>query len=68
VSKQNLNLFIAAFDAIKIIKIGIELKKLWPFKIKGVKTSKKQTTKYYKGQFPNTKKNPCMLLKLKNDL
>jgi len=39
---------IHAFDALKIIKNGIELRKLWPPKVKGVKNSKKQTTKHYK--------------------
>jgi hypothetical protein len=28
--------------------------KFWPFKVEGVKNSKKQTTKCYKGRFPNT--------------
>jgi len=53
---------IGAYGALKIVKNGIELKKLWPFKIKGVKNSKKQTTKCYKGRFPNTHKNPRMLI------
>jgi hypothetical protein len=28
------------FNALKIVKTGIKLKKLWPFKIKGSKTQK----------------------------
>jgi hypothetical protein len=31
-------------------------------KIKGVKNSKKQITKHYKGRFLNTQNNSCMLL------
>jgi hypothetical protein len=48
------------------------MRKLQPCKIKGIKNSKKQTTKRYKGQFPNILKNsfyvPLMLLKSKDDL
>jgi hypothetical protein len=48
------------------------LKKLWPFKVEGVKNSKNKTTKCYKDWFPNTKKDSfyvvLLLLKFKNDL
>jgi hypothetical protein len=49
--------------SLKIVKEGIKLRKLWPFKVERVSNSrkKKQTTKCYKGKFPNTKKVPCML-------
>ncbi len=40
VFKQNLNPSIGAFGALKIVKNGIKLKKLWPFKVEGVKNSK----------------------------
>jgi hypothetical protein len=53
VFKQNLTPPIGVSRALKIVKNGRELKKLWPPKIKGVKMFKNQTTKYYKGQFPN---------------
>jgi hypothetical protein len=38
------------------------MRKLKSSKVKGIKSLKKQTTKHYKGQFPNTQKIPCMLL------
>jgi hypothetical protein len=38
------------------------MKKLQPSKVKGVKNSKEQTTKHYKGQFPNTQTIFYMLL------
>jgi len=40
VFKQNLNPLIGAFGALKIVKTGIELRKLWPPKVEGVKNSK----------------------------
>jgi hypothetical protein len=36
-------------SALKIVKNGIELRKLWLLKVEGVENSKKQTTKCYKG-------------------
>jgi hypothetical protein len=42
VFKENLNPFIGASGALKIIKNGIELRKLWPLKVEGVKNSKKK--------------------------
>jgi hypothetical protein len=47
---------IGTLGALEIVKNGIELRKLWPFNVEGVKNSNKQTTKYYKDQFPNTNK------------
>jgi hypothetical protein len=52
---------IGTYGALKIIKNGIGLRKLWPPKVEGVKNSKEQTTECYKGQFLNTQKIPCML-------
>jgi hypothetical protein len=37
------------FNALKFVKNGIKLGKLGPSKVEGVKNSKKQTTKCYKG-------------------
>jgi hypothetical protein len=53
---------IIASGALKIVKNGIKLRKLWLLKVEGVKNSKKQTTKCYKSNSPNTNKIPCMLL------
>jgi hypothetical protein len=49
-------------SALKIIKNEIKLRKLWPLQVHGVKNLKKQTTKCYKGKFPNTHTIPYMLL------
>jgi hypothetical protein len=59
-SKQNLNP-IGAYGTLKIVKNEIKLRKLWPPKVEGARTKKKQTTKCYKGRFLNTQKIPCML-------
>ncbi len=40
-------------NTITIIENRLEMRKLWPFKVKGVKNSKNQTPKHYKGQFSN---------------
>jgi hypothetical protein len=58
-------LFVGTFDALKIIKKkeGIELRKLSPPKIEGVKNFKKQNIKPYKGRFLTTQNIPCMLLR-----
>ncbi len=49
--------------------LGLEMRKLWPFKTKGSRTPKKQITKYYKGWLPNTHNILCMLLlEFKDDL
>jgi hypothetical protein len=42
------------FMHLEIVKNKIELKKLWPLKIKDSKIQKKQTIEHYKGQFSNT--------------
>jgi len=42
------------YNTLTIIINRLEMRKLQPRKIKGIKNSKKQTTKRYKGQFPNT--------------
>jgi hypothetical protein len=39
---------IGTYDTLKLVKNGLELKKLQPPKVKGVKNSKKQTTNHYK--------------------
>jgi len=50
-------------DTLTIVENGLEMRK------EEVKNSKKQITKHYKGQFPNTPKIPCMLLlEFLNDL
>jgi hypothetical protein len=49
-------------DILTIVKNELEMRKLQPLKIKGVKNSKKQTTKHYKGWFLNSQKLFCMLL------
>jgi hypothetical protein len=54
-SKQNLNPSYGISGALKIVKKGIKLKKLWPPKVEGVKNSKKRTTQCYKSQFFNRK-------------
>jgi len=55
-----------------IIENGLEMRKLWPPKVKGGQELKKQTTKHYKGWFLNTQKNSLyvalLLLKFKDDL
>ncbi len=42
-SKKNLNILIGAFGALKIFKIEMKMRKLWPPKVEGVKNSKTQT-------------------------
>jgi hypothetical protein len=53
-------------QTLKIVKNELEMRKLWPLKVKGVKNSKKTTPtiEHYKGQgqFPNIQKKICMLL------
>jgi hypothetical protein len=62
VSKQNMNGALGTFDTLIIVeKTNYKWKSYSP-KLKGVKNSKKQTIKHYKGWFPNTKKLLCMLL------
>jgi hypothetical protein len=39
--KQNLNPPICTSNALEIVKNGIELRKLWPFKIKRLRTQKR---------------------------
>jgi hypothetical protein len=58
VSKQNLNpsYWHICSGALKIIKNRIGLRKLLALKKEGVRISKKQTTKCYKGRFLNTQK------------
>jgi hypothetical protein len=45
-----------ACDTLTIVYNELKMRKLRSLKIKGVKNSKKQITKHYKGQFLNTKK------------
>jgi len=53
-------------QTLKIVKNELEMRKLWPLKVKGSRTQKEKKTptiKDYKGQFPNIQKNFfCMLL------
>jgi hypothetical protein len=44
-----------------MVENRLEMRKLSPPKVKGVKNSKKQITKHYKSQFSNTQKIPRML-------
>jgi hypothetical protein len=46
---KTFTLHVGTFGALKNIKNGMQLRKLWPLKVEGVKNSKKQTTKCYKG-------------------
>jgi hypothetical protein len=45
-----------ASDALKIVKNGLELRKLKPPKVKTSRTQKKQTTKHYKAHSKSLKK------------
>jgi len=45
-----------AFDTLKIIKNGFEIRILQPPQVEGVKNSKKQTTKHYKAGSQTLKK------------
>ncbi len=47
---------IGASSILKIVKHELELRKLWPSKVEGVKNSKKQTTKCYKAHPHSPKK------------
>jgi hypothetical protein len=60
VLKQKLELLLGAFEAQKIIKNKLEMRKLRPPKVKGVKNSNNKTTEPYKTWSPNTKKIPCL--------
>jgi hypothetical protein len=42
VSKTNLNLPLDASNTLRIVENGLEMRKLWPPKVKGVKNSKKK--------------------------
>jgi hypothetical protein len=72
VFRQNLKSFYGAYGPLKIDKNGIQLRKLRPPKVEGVRNSKKQTTKHYKGQFLKPPKITLyvvlLLLKFLNDL
>jgi len=61
VSKQNLKAPLGASNIIRIIENGLEMRKLWSFKVKGVGNSKK-TIEHCKGRFLNTQKFPFMLV------
>jgi hypothetical protein len=57
--------------ALKIIKNGIELRKLWPPKVEGVKNSKKKPLNVTKASLQTPKKSSyvvLLLLKLQDDL
>ncbi len=53
---------LGTFDTLKIVKNGLDMKLLWPPKVKGVKNSTKTNHQTLQRQFPNTQKNPCMLI------
>jgi len=61
VSKQTWSLPLGASNIIRIVKNGLEMRKLWSPKVKGVRNSKK-TIEHYEGQFLNTQKVPFMLV------
>ncbi len=50
-SKQNLNPLVGASSVLKVVKNEIGMDKVTTPKIEGVKHSKKQTMKCYKGRF-----------------
>jgi hypothetical protein len=52
---------IGAFDALKIIKNRFKLRKLWPHKVEGSRTQKKNH-RTLQSWFLNMQKIPCMLL------
>ncbi len=60
VSKKNLKPSSWCSNMLKIIEKKLEMRKLWPLKVKGVKNSKKKTIEHYKGRFLNTQKVPFM--------
>ncbi len=51
-----------ACDTLTVIKNRLEMRKLQPSKVKGIKNSKKQTIEHYQNRFLNTQKISCMLL------
>jgi hypothetical protein len=61
VSKKNLSPPLRASNTIRIVKNGLEMRKLWSPKVKGVRNSKK-TIEHYKGRFLDTQKVPFMLV------
>ncbi len=61
VSKANLKPPLGASNKLRIIENRLEMRKLWPPKVKGVKNSKKKTIEQYKGQFLNIQKFHFML-------
>ncbi len=72
VQKKLQPLFLAAYDTLTIFEKGLEMRKLQPPKVKGVKNSKKQTTEHYQSQFLNTQKKSlyvaALLLEFIDDL
>ncbi len=53
---------LGASDTLTIVENALEMRKLQPPKVKGMKNAKKQTIKSYQSQFPNTQAILCMLL------
>ncbi len=53
---------LGTFDALKIVKNGLDMKLLWLPKVEGVKNSTKTNHQTLQKRFSNTQKNPCMLI------
>jgi hypothetical protein len=62
---------IGIFDAPKMVKNRLELRKLWPLLVERVKNTKKQTTEHYKADTRSPKKTlsvALLVLEFKDEL
>jgi hypothetical protein len=50
---KNWTSLLGTSNTLTIVENILKMRKLWPPKVKGVKNSKNQTTKHYKGRFSN---------------